>query len=243
MSLETRASKHPIEQPPQPLDRSSLDLQNPERSSSLEAPCALTRHWSSQLSYPRATTRGRATRDPSHHDRCSRHLLFRHLLRSRPPPTDRSSPDLSLYGGKIVIGGGTRLHMSMGTLASLFTCCRGLQTPELSLPSSNSIQKAAPPSEFSPADLPFGIGIAAIGVFTRLHVPSRLLRNSLIPATYGHAAACAAHATTLLLPRLSHVSPRCASHVSSRCAAVSSLVLIASQRAISSCHVARKKKE
>ena len=61
VSLETQASKHPIEQPPQPLDRLSLDLQNPERSSSLEAPRALTCHWSSRLSCPRATTRGRAT--------------------------------------------------------------------------------------------------------------------------------------------------------------------------------------
>ena len=60
VSLKTQASKHPIEQPPRPLDRSSLDLQNLERSSSLEAPRALTRHWSSRLNCPRATMRGRA---------------------------------------------------------------------------------------------------------------------------------------------------------------------------------------
>uniref|UniRef100_A0A2N9FJN4 RRM domain-containing protein n=1 Tax=Fagus sylvatica TaxID=28930 RepID=A0A2N9FJN4_FAGSY len=57
------------------------------------------------------------------------------------------------------------------------------------------IQKAAPPSEFSPADLSFGIGISAIGVFTRLHV---LRRNSLRASTRGHAAACVTrpHATS-----------------------------------------------
>ena len=66
VSLGTRVSKHPIEQPPQPLDRSSLDLQNLERSSSLEAPRALTRHWSSRLSCPRATTRRRHIRTPEH---------------------------------------------------------------------------------------------------------------------------------------------------------------------------------
>uniref|UniRef100_A0A2N9GV80 Uncharacterized protein n=1 Tax=Fagus sylvatica TaxID=28930 RepID=A0A2N9GV80_FAGSY len=66
VSLETRASKHPIEQPPQPLDRSSLNLQNPERSSSLEAPRAFTRHWSSRRSCTRATTRRRHIRTPEH---------------------------------------------------------------------------------------------------------------------------------------------------------------------------------
>jgi hypothetical protein len=88
MSLGTRAFKHPIEQPPQPLDRSSLDLQNPERSSSLEAPRALTRHWSSRLSCPRATTRGRAATiseivvpgiysDQDHHQRIDHLLIYR----------------------------------------------------------------------------------------------------------------------------------------------------------------------
>uniref|UniRef100_A0A2N9FXX5 Uncharacterized protein n=1 Tax=Fagus sylvatica TaxID=28930 RepID=A0A2N9FXX5_FAGSY len=113
VSLETRASKHPIEQPPQPLDRLSLDLQNPERSSSLEAPRALTRHWSSRLSCPRATTR------PSHHD--LRNHSSKHLLGSRPPPTDRSSSDLSLYGGKNSNGEDTRSHALEKKPATLFT--------------------------------------------------------------------------------------------------------------------------
>jgi hypothetical protein len=66
VSLRTRASQHPIEQPPQPLDRSLLDLQNPKRSSSLEAPHAFTRHWSSRLSCPRATMSRRHIRTPEH---------------------------------------------------------------------------------------------------------------------------------------------------------------------------------
>uniref|UniRef100_A0A2N9HE60 Uncharacterized protein n=1 Tax=Fagus sylvatica TaxID=28930 RepID=A0A2N9HE60_FAGSY len=115
----------------------------------------------------------------------------RHLLRSRPPPTDRSSPDLSLYGGKTAIRGGTRLHAPIGTpaLCSRVAAACKLNNGVFRAP----IQKAAPPSEFSPADLSFGIGISAIGVFTCLHVPSKLQRNSLRASTHGHAAACVRH--------------------------------------------------
>jgi hypothetical protein len=70
------------------------------------------------------------------------------------------------------------------------------------------IQKAALPSEFSPADLSFGIGIAAIRVFTRLHASSRLRRNSLRASTRGHATACVRHTR----PRSWHMpEPRVAS--------------------------------
>uniref|UniRef100_A0A2N9EFH3 Uncharacterized protein n=1 Tax=Fagus sylvatica TaxID=28930 RepID=A0A2N9EFH3_FAGSY len=137
VSLRTRASKHPIEQPPQPLDRSSLDLQNPERSSSLEAPRALTRHWSSRLSCPRATTRSRATTiseivvpgiysDQDHHQwidrlqiyRCTRRRIFRSPERGLPssdsrklaPRPDSSEDDLPFGGGNASIGGRTRPH-------------------------------------------------------------------------------------------------------------------------------------
>uniref|UniRef100_A0A2N9G0K5 Uncharacterized protein n=1 Tax=Fagus sylvatica TaxID=28930 RepID=A0A2N9G0K5_FAGSY len=103
VSLGTRASKHPIEQPPQPLDRSSLDLQNPERSSSLEAPRALTRHWSSRLSCPRATTRRRHIRTPEHgllgFETVKRHHHWSPL-----------QPIYHLDGGQVTIGEATRLH-------------------------------------------------------------------------------------------------------------------------------------
>jgi hypothetical protein len=102
VSLETRASKHPIEQPPQPLDRLSLDLQNPERSSSLEAPRALTRHWSSRLSCPRATTRGRATTiseivvpgiysDQDHHQQIDRLPIYCCTVEKPPSEKQRAS--------------------------------------------------------------------------------------------------------------------------------------------------------
>ena len=66
VNVRTQASKLPIEQPPHPLDRSSLDLKNPERSSSLEPPRTLTRHWSSRRGCPRATTRRCHLRTPEH---------------------------------------------------------------------------------------------------------------------------------------------------------------------------------
>ena len=110
MNLETRASKHPIEQPPQPLDRLSLDLQNPERSSSLEAPRALTCHWSSRLSCPRATTRSRATTiseivipgtnsDQDHHQQIDRLPIYLvrwknlHRRNNSPPRAGESAGD------------------------------------------------------------------------------------------------------------------------------------------------------
>ena len=126
---------------------------------------------------------------PSHHD--LRNRRSRHLLRSRPPPMDRSSPDLSLYGGKTAIRGGTRLHVPMGTLAlrSRAAAACKLNNGVFRAP----IQKAAPSSEFSSADLSFGVGIAAIRVFTRLYAPSRLWRNILRASTRRHAAACVRH--------------------------------------------------
>jgi hypothetical protein len=104
---------------------------------------------------------------------------------------DRSSPDLSLYGGKTAIRGGTRLHAPMGTLAlrSRAAAACKLNNGVFRAP----IQKAAPTSEFSPADLSFGVGIAAIGVFTRLHAPSRLRQNFPRASTREHAAACVRH--------------------------------------------------
>uniref|UniRef100_A0A2N9G3Z5 Uncharacterized protein n=1 Tax=Fagus sylvatica TaxID=28930 RepID=A0A2N9G3Z5_FAGSY len=126
--------------------------------------------------------------------------------RSRPPPTDRSSPDLSLYGGKTAIRGGTRRHVPMGTpaLHSRAAAACKLNNGVFRAP----IQKAALPSEFSPADLSFGIGIAAIRVFTRLHASSRLRRNSLRASTRGHATACVRHTR----PRSWHMpEPRVAS--------------------------------
>uniref|UniRef100_A0A2N9EFG0 Uncharacterized protein n=1 Tax=Fagus sylvatica TaxID=28930 RepID=A0A2N9EFG0_FAGSY len=115
----------------------------------------------------------------------------------RPPPTDRSSPDLSLYGGKIVIGGGTRLHMSMGTLASLFTCCRGLQTPELSLPSFDSESRTT----IRVLSGRFAVWHWNCG-HRSLHAPPRAVEAPAKFSTLQHVRArssvCEAHATTLL---------------------------------------------
>jgi hypothetical protein len=104
VSLGTRASKHPIKQPPQPLDRSSLNLQKPERSSSLDPPRALTRLWYARLGSPRATMSGRATTfseigvpgiclDQDHHQRIDRLPIYRCTVEKTPsekwnaPPT------------------------------------------------------------------------------------------------------------------------------------------------------------
>jgi hypothetical protein len=100
------------------------------------------------------------------------------------------------------------------------------------------IQKAAPSSEFSLADLSFGIGIAAIGVFTRLHALSRLRRSSPCPSTRGHAATCVRHKR----PRSWH-TPR--TRVASLCHCVSPYrhVSVPHHHATSACHVAKKKKK
>uniref|UniRef100_A0A2N9I5I5 Uncharacterized protein n=1 Tax=Fagus sylvatica TaxID=28930 RepID=A0A2N9I5I5_FAGSY len=81
---------------------SSLNLQNPERSSSLEAPRAFTRHWSSRRSCPRATTRGQATTiseiilpsiysDQDHHQRIDRPPIYRSTVEKTPTEKTRAS--------------------------------------------------------------------------------------------------------------------------------------------------------
>ena len=108
MNVGTQASKLPIEQPPHPLDRSSLDLKNPERSSSLEPPRALMRHWSSHRGYPRATA-------TSH----SRTRSFRLQNSKKEPPLESFPADLSFGGGRVAIEKTTRLHALISSPESM----------------------------------------------------------------------------------------------------------------------------
>uniref|UniRef100_A0A2N9GEW9 Uncharacterized protein n=1 Tax=Fagus sylvatica TaxID=28930 RepID=A0A2N9GEW9_FAGSY len=94
VSLGTRASKLPIEQPSQPLDRSSLDLQNPERSSSLEPPRALMRHWSSRMGCLRAAA--------------TFALQNTNLLRLR---NSKTTPPFGVLSGRPIIWRWTRHHL------------------------------------------------------------------------------------------------------------------------------------
>jgi hypothetical protein len=165
VSLRTRASKHPIEQPPQPLDRSSLNLQNPERSSSLEAPRAFTRHWSSRRSCPRATTRGQATTiseiilpsiysDQDHHQRIDRPPIYRSTVEKTPTEKTRAS---------------TRYRRNRRRCSRAPAPPHGLKPRTRASRLQNSRKAAI--SDSSPADLPFGGGTASIGGSTRLHAP------------------------------------------------------------------------
>uniref|UniRef100_A0A2N9H1J9 Uncharacterized protein n=1 Tax=Fagus sylvatica TaxID=28930 RepID=A0A2N9H1J9_FAGSY len=107
---------------------------------------------------------------PSHHD--LRNRRSRHLLRPRPPPTDRSSPDLLLYGGKKSNGEDTRSHALEKKPATLFT---RLVPPHLLKLRTGASQlrfkKMAPLLDSLEDDLPFGGGNASIGGSTRLHAP------------------------------------------------------------------------
>uniref|UniRef100_A0A2N9IBS1 Uncharacterized protein n=1 Tax=Fagus sylvatica TaxID=28930 RepID=A0A2N9IBS1_FAGSY len=188
VSLRTRASKHPIEQPPQPLDRSSLDLQNPERSSSLEAPRALTRHWSSRLSCPRATM---SRRHISH----SRTRSSRHRNQKVAPPLESSSARSTIWRWNSLHRSEhapPRVGESVGDNVHALQRRRIFRSPERGLPSSDSrnwhhvrtpqrtiyhLAVETPPSEDSRAS-------------TR-HRGCR--RNSLRASTRGHAAACVRH--------------------------------------------------
>ena len=63
---------------------------------------------------------------PSHinlETRCSKHHFGQ-----RQPPLDRSSSNLSFYGGKTAIGGGTRLHAPSKELGTLPTRSRKSQS-------------------------------------------------------------------------------------------------------------------
>jgi hypothetical protein len=202
VSLRTRASKHPIEQPPQPLDRSSLNLQNPERSSSLEAPRAFTRHWSSRRSCTRATTRRRHIRTPEHGLLGSETTKWHHHW----------SPLRPIYHLAV------EQTLSECTRASTRRRkCRRQRSrapapPHLSKPRTGASQlrfkKLAPRPDSLEDDLSFGGGKSSIGGRTRLHAPSRLRRNSLRASTRGHAAACVRHTR----PRSWHTpEPRVAS--------------------------------
>uniref|UniRef100_A0A2N9IRR1 Uncharacterized protein n=1 Tax=Fagus sylvatica TaxID=28930 RepID=A0A2N9IRR1_FAGSY len=184
VSLETRASKHPIEQPPQPLDRLSLDLQNPERSSSLEAPRALTRHWSSRLSCPRATTRGRATTiseivvpgiysDQDHHQQIDRLPIYCCTVEKPPSEKQRAS---------------TRRRKCPATM---FT---RLVPPHLS-----KLRTGASQLRFKKMAPRFGLlgGRSTIWrwkrLHRRLHAPPRAGEASVTFSTRQHAEACARH--------------------------------------------------
>ena len=157
VSLKTRASKLPIEQPSQPLDRSSLDLQNPERSSSLEAPRALTRHWSSRHSCPRATTRGRATTiseiilpsicsDQDHHQQIDRPPIYRSTVKKTPTEKTRAP---------------TRYRRNRRR------CSRALAPPHGLKPRSKAFRAPLKdPGTWSDSSvdlLPFAVGISVIG--------------------------------------------------------------------------------
>ena len=202
VSLGTRASKHPIEQPPQPLDRSSLDLQNPERSSSLEAPRALTRHWSSRLSCPRATTH-RCHIRTSEHGLLGSETTKRHHHWSPLQPIYHLEVDKS--PSKRPRAYTRRSHLrnpwpTRQSLSQLWKLKSGL--------SELRFKKPAPLLDSSEDDLLFAVGIALIGLATHLHAPMTLRPFSpRAPIRPARVHACLAHACT----RPTHVSSRCRS--------------------------------
>ena len=168
VSLGTRASKLPIKQPPQPLDRSSLNLQNPERSSSLEPRRTLTRHWSSQMGCPRATTR-----------RCHIRTLEHDLLGSQTVKWHHHwSPLWPIYHLEVDESPSERPRAS--------TCRSHLQNPwptrqspsQLLKPRSElsklRFKKVAPPFDSKTSDLSSAMKIALIRASTRHHALMRL---------------------------------------------------------------------
>jgi hypothetical protein len=162
---------------------------------------------------------------PSHHD--LRNRRSRHQLRPRPPPTDRSSPDLLLYGGKTSIGETTRLYAPEKMPATMFT---HLVPPHLSKPRTGTSQlrfkKLAPRLDSSEDDLPFGGGNASIGCRTRPHAPVRLWPPSPRASMQKHVRGTRGHASST---RPCQVSP---------CCATASALIATSAR-----HVAEEKKK
>uniref|UniRef100_A0A2N9G3E6 Uncharacterized protein n=1 Tax=Fagus sylvatica TaxID=28930 RepID=A0A2N9G3E6_FAGSY len=163
-------------------------LRQAQQASELELPSIQSsnhlNHWNTRLGCPRATTCDRATTiseivvpsiysDQDHHQWIDRLPIYRCTVEKQPSEVERAF---------------TR-RWELPALRSRAAAACKLNNRVFRAP----IQKAAPSSEFSPADLSFGVGIAAIGVFTRLHAQSRLRRNSLRASTRRHAAACVRH--------------------------------------------------
>uniref|UniRef100_A0A2N9FGM6 Uncharacterized protein n=1 Tax=Fagus sylvatica TaxID=28930 RepID=A0A2N9FGM6_FAGSY len=130
-----------------------------------------------------------------HHARPSHHFLrnwrSRNPLGPRPPPTDRSSSDLSLFGGKNSIGEVTRSHALKKKLATLFT-----RSSAATLFEAQNTSCQAPKQQTSS---PFGLLTGRSTVWRwnchhrRLHTPPRAGEALATFSTSQHAAACARH--------------------------------------------------
>jgi hypothetical protein len=131
----------------------------------------------------------------------------RHLLGPRPPPTDRSSPDLSLYGGKTAIAVARCPYTLEKEPETLFTRSR---TPHYSKPITRAtrLQNGKPATllDSSPAHLPFGGGTVAIEGCTRRHAPARLRPLSPRASTQQHLQGTRGHAPGT---HPCHASPLC----------------------------------
>jgi hypothetical protein len=161
---------------------------------------------------------------PSHHD--LRNHSSKHLLGSRPPPTDRSSSDLSLYGGKNSNGEDMRSHALEKKPATLFTRSSAAARFE----AQNTSFQA--PKRHNGSHFGLLSGRSTIWRWNRLHLrlhaPPRAGNAPPASPTRKHVSACARHTPmhgwhTPSATCLSTVSPR--------------------QHATSSCHVAEKKKK
>jgi hypothetical protein len=156
-SLGTPTSASPIEQPPTPMDRSSLYLQNLEKSSPLEPLCALTRHWNSQQIYTRATTHSRATStsklgvpsiisDKDNHHSIDHPPIY--LSTVEKPPSEVE-------------------HASTRRLKSWGLCPRAVANPNLERSRTRAFVlrngQEPPPSDSSSFDLSIGGGFDTIG--------------------------------------------------------------------------------
>ena len=131
---------------------------------------------------------------PSRHD--LRNRRSRHLLGPRPPPTERSSPRISLYGGKTSIEEITRLHTPEKVSETMFTRSSAVASFEAHNGASQlRFKKLAPRPDSSEDDLPFGCGNASIGGRTRLHALVRLRQLPSHASTHpARVHTCLAHA-------------------------------------------------